>query len=47
MREEARATLSAAKKAMGMSAVWNRVARKAEEVKKKRGGTPISANLIS
>lgn len=37
MREEARATLSAAKKAMGMSAVWNRVARKAEDVKKKRG----------
>ncbi|MBL8965880.1 MAG: tryptophan--tRNA ligase [Spirochaetaceae bacterium] len=36
MREEARATLSAAKKAMGMSAVWNRVARKAEDVKKKR-----------
>jgi tryptophanyl-tRNA synthetase len=40
MREEARATLSLAKKAMGMSAVWNRVARKAEEVKKKRGGAP-------
>jgi tryptophanyl-tRNA synthetase len=37
MREEARATLSAALKAMGVAAVWNRVARKAEEVKKKRG----------
>lgn len=37
MREEARATLVAAKKAMGMSAVWNRLSRKAEEVKKKRG----------
>ncbi|HPE36705.1 MAG TPA: tryptophan--tRNA ligase, partial [Spirochaetales bacterium] len=36
MREEARATLSAVKKAMGMAAVWNRVARKAEDVKKKR-----------
>ena len=36
MREEARATLSLAKKAMGMSAVWNRVARKAEDAKKKR-----------
>jgi tryptophanyl-tRNA synthetase len=36
MREEARATLAAAKKAMGMAGVWNRVARKAEEVKKKR-----------
>ncbi len=36
MREEARATLNAAKKAMGMSAVWNRISRKAEDVKKKR-----------
>jgi tryptophanyl-tRNA synthetase len=36
MREEARATLSLAKKAMGMSAVWNRIARKAEDVKKRR-----------
>jgi tryptophanyl-tRNA synthetase len=36
MREEARATLSAATKAMGLTAVWNRVARKAEDVKKKR-----------
>jgi tryptophanyl-tRNA synthetase len=36
MREEARATLNAAKKAMGISAVWNRLARKAEDVKKKR-----------
>lgn len=37
MREEARATLSAAKKAMGLAAVWNRISRKAEDVKKKRG----------
>jgi len=36
MREEARTTLSAAKKAMGISAVWNRISRKAEDVKKKR-----------
>jgi tryptophanyl-tRNA synthetase len=36
MREEARATLNLATKAMGLAAVWNRVARKAEDVKKKR-----------
>ncbi len=36
MREEARATLSAVRKAMGMAAVWNRISRKAEELKKKR-----------
>jgi tryptophanyl-tRNA synthetase len=36
MREEARATLSHATKAMGLAAVWNRVARKAEEAKKRR-----------
>jgi tryptophanyl-tRNA synthetase len=36
MREEARKTLSMATKAMGLAAVWNRVARKAEDVKKKR-----------
>jgi tryptophanyl-tRNA synthetase len=36
MREEARITLTAAKKAMGISAVWNRIARKADDVKKKR-----------
>lgn len=36
MREEARNTLSLAKKAMGMSSVWNRISRKAEESRKKR-----------
>ncbi len=36
MREEGRATLSLALKAMGLSSVWNRISRKAEEVKKKR-----------
>ncbi|MGA2547892.1 MAG: tryptophan--tRNA ligase [Rectinemataceae bacterium] len=36
MREEARATLSVALKAMGLAAVWNRLSRKAEDVKKKR-----------
>ena len=36
MREEARKTLSLAKKAMGMSSVWNRISRKAEDVKKKK-----------
>jgi tryptophanyl-tRNA synthetase len=35
MREEARQTLSLAKKAMGMSSVWNRISRKAEERQKK------------
>ena len=37
MREEARATLNLATKAMGLAAVWNRISRKAEEVKKRRG----------
>ena len=36
MREEARATLNLATKAMGLAAVWNRISRKAEDVKKKR-----------
>ncbi len=36
MREKARATLTAAKKAMGLSGVWNRISRKAEQVRKKR-----------
>ncbi|MCD1653356.1 tryptophan--tRNA ligase [Treponema zuelzerae] len=36
MREEARETLSLAKKAMGLSSVWNRISRKAEETRKKR-----------
>ncbi len=36
MREEARATLNAAKKAMGLAGVWNRISRKAEETRKKR-----------
>lgn len=36
MREEARETLNLAKKAMGLSAVWNRISRKAEDTRKKR-----------
>lgn len=36
MREEARETLSLAKKAMGISGVWNRISRKAEDARKKR-----------
>jgi tryptophanyl-tRNA synthetase len=36
MRVEARATLAIALKAMGLAAVWNRISRKAEDVKKKR-----------
>jgi tryptophanyl-tRNA synthetase len=37
MRQEAKMTLDAAMKAMGLAAVWNRISRKAEEVRKKRG----------
>lgn len=36
MRDEARATLNAAKKAMGLASVWNRISRKAEDTRKKR-----------
>lgn len=36
MREEARETLTAMKKAMGLSSIWNRISRKAEQVRKKR-----------
>ncbi len=37
MREEARQTLSAMKKAMGLTGVWNSISRKAEKARKKRG----------
>jgi len=36
MRAEARITLAEVRKAMGIGSVWNRIARKAEDVKKKR-----------
>jgi len=36
MRAEARATLAEVRKAMGLGSVWNRISRKAEDVKKKR-----------
>jgi len=36
MREVARDTLTAAKKAMGLTGAWNRISRKAEEARKKR-----------
>ncbi|MCF7929869.1 MAG: tryptophan--tRNA ligase [Spirochaetales bacterium] len=36
MREEARATLNAAKKAMGLTGIWNRISRKAEKARKAR-----------
>ena len=36
MREEARQTLSAMKKAMGLTGVWNSISRKAEKARKKR-----------
>ena len=35
MRSEAAQTLKAVKKAMGLSGVWNKISRKAEEMKKK------------
>ncbi|HOV64040.1 MAG TPA: tryptophan--tRNA ligase [Spirochaetia bacterium] len=37
MRNEARQTLTEMKKAMGISGVWNKISRKAEEARKKRG----------
>ncbi len=36
MRIEARLTLAEVRKAMGLASVWNRISRKAEDVKKKR-----------
>jgi tryptophanyl-tRNA synthetase len=42
MRTEARKTLEAAEKAMGLSAVWNRISRKAEDTRKKRGDVPAA-----
>ncbi|MFP4638266.1 MAG: tryptophan--tRNA ligase [Spirochaetaceae bacterium] len=36
-REVARETLLAAKKAMGLTGVWNKISRKAEEARKRRG----------
>jgi len=36
MRNEARQTLTEMKKAMGISGVWNKISRKAEEARKKR-----------
>jgi tryptophanyl-tRNA synthetase len=39
-REEARATVVAVKKAMGLTGVWNRISRKAEEARKKRVKSP-------
>ena len=35
MRAEAAQTLKIVKKAMGVSGVWNKISRKAEEVRKK------------
>lgn len=37
MREVARETIVAVKKAMGLSGVWNKISRKAEDARKKRG----------
>jgi len=36
MREQARATIVAARKAMGLTGVWNKISRKAESARKKR-----------
>jgi tryptophanyl-tRNA synthetase len=44
MRQEARKTLDAAQKAMGLSAVWNKISRKAEEARKKRGASNGAAD---
>ncbi|HUX20286.1 MAG TPA: tryptophan--tRNA ligase, partial [Spirochaetia bacterium] len=38
MREEARATLVEVRRAMGLSGIWNRISRKAEQTRKKREG---------
>lgn len=43
MREEARETLMLVKKAMGLTGVWNRISRKAEEAKKKRAKAEAAA----
>ena len=40
VREEARQTLSAMKKAMGLTGVWNSISRKAEKARKKREKEP-------
>jgi len=42
MREEARQTIVAAKKAMGLTGVWNKISRKAEECRKYRAKQPGS-----
>ncbi len=39
MRAEAKKTLDEAKKAMGLSGIWNKISRKVEEVRKKRDDT--------
>ena len=36
MREEARQTIYAVRKAMGLTGIWNKISRKAEEARKKR-----------
>ncbi|MFW5684527.1 MAG: tryptophan--tRNA ligase [Spirochaetota bacterium] len=43
MREEARATIIETRKGMGLTGVWNKISRKAEQARKKRekaGGSP-------
>ena len=39
MRKEARETVQAMKKAMGLSGIWNKISRKAEKVRKERERT--------
>lgn len=43
-REEARATVIAAKKAMGLTGVWNKISRKAEDARKTRAKSAGVAN---
>ena len=47
MREEARATIVAARKAMGLTGVWNKISRKAEDARKKRGRAGRGAGSTS
>ncbi len=41
MREEAKKTLAEMKKAMGISGIWNRISRKAEDKKKRQKGVMV------
>ena len=40
MREQARETIIAVRKAMGLAGVWNRISRSAEKARKAAGRNP-------